>query len=241
MINTERTTPRDNKPAAIKVELETVWDRVSVLKNKSKCNAKKKTANVRIHGCEEHADRVNRLNSMQLLKLMGKDKEFVIVGNGVIKSKAELKSSSQRSSQGNGRGGSSEGLGAKHANGDASGDVIAADKKNARGRGGDNTSDTGSGKNNNKPSTARKDPNAQPNGGVAEPTNDSSSSSDTETDEEAEEDDYNSARGSMYETDTESAEPSTKSKATKSSKQQTSLQRQAVDHNTAKEDRKKKR
>ena len=31
VVNAEQTTPQDNKSAAFKVELETVWDRVSVL------------------------------------------------------------------------------------------------------------------------------------------------------------------------------------------------------------------
>ena len=41
-------------------------------------------------GTPKIEDRINRLNSTYLLKLMGKDKEHVVVGNGAIWSKAEI-------------------------------------------------------------------------------------------------------------------------------------------------------
>ena len=239
VVNVECTTPRDNKPAAIKLELESVWDRVSVLKNKAKCNAKKKTANVRIRGCEEHADRVNRLNSMQLLKMIGKDKEFVIVGNGVIKSKAELKSPTNRSSQGNGGGAETR---AKKKPGDASADAITTSGEAPRAQVSDNTSDSDASQNNNKPSNSGKSRSklkTKPSRGVSSAANHNVTSSGSESNDEDEEEEYNSAPGSAVETDTESADHSApaKSKKNKASK---SLERQALDNTKNKDEKKKK-
>ena len=87
---TERATPRDGKPGAVKVELSSTWDKIAVLHAKQKCNGSPTTKNIRIKGCESHADRVNRQNSSFILKLMGKNNDCVIAGNGLIKTKAEM-------------------------------------------------------------------------------------------------------------------------------------------------------
>ena len=90
VIDSARTSPRDGKPGAIKVELGSTYEKLQILRLKSKCSETKKFEKVRIRGCEDHSDRVNRLNSSYLLKLMGKDKEHVVVGNGVIHSKVDM-------------------------------------------------------------------------------------------------------------------------------------------------------
>ena len=98
----ECTQPRGKNPGAIKVELGDVYQKMQVLRAKNKLNDIKKYEKVRIRSCETHSDRVNRLNSTTLLKLVGADKNYVIVGNGVIRSKADLKeyAEQQKDSQG---------------------------------------------------------------------------------------------------------------------------------------------
>ncbi len=92
IIHAERASPRDNKPGAVKVELEDTWAKLTVLRAKQKCNLKPATSKIRIRGCENHSDRVNRQNSSFILKLLGKDKECMVVANGLIKTKDEIKS-----------------------------------------------------------------------------------------------------------------------------------------------------
>ena len=90
VIDLARTSPRDGRPGAIKVELSSTYKKLHILRLKRKCADIKKYEKVRIRGCEDHSDWVNRLNSTYLLKLLGKDKDHVVVGNGVIRSKAEI-------------------------------------------------------------------------------------------------------------------------------------------------------
>ena len=51
----------------------------------------KKFKNFHIRSCESHSDRVNRINTTELLKIMGVADEYVIIGNGVLKSRVALK------------------------------------------------------------------------------------------------------------------------------------------------------
>ena len=90
IVDAARTAPRDGRPGASKVELASTYEKLQILRYKSKCANIKKYEKVRIRGCEDHSDRVNHLNSTYLLKLMGKDKDHVVVGNGVIRSKADI-------------------------------------------------------------------------------------------------------------------------------------------------------
>ncbi len=91
VVAVERLASRNGKPGAVKVELGSIYEKMAVLRAKQKLNGHKKYDKVRVRSCESHSDRVNRINTGELLKLMGRDEEFVIVGNGLLKSKAALK------------------------------------------------------------------------------------------------------------------------------------------------------
>ncbi len=90
VVRAERTLPRNDHPAANKCELANVWEKVSVLKHKLKCNDSASTSKIHIKVCESHSDRVNHLNSNTLLEILGQSEEFV-VGKGVIKARKDLK------------------------------------------------------------------------------------------------------------------------------------------------------
>ncbi len=89
--NIERSGARDGKPFAVKVELDSIYEKKQVLRAKKNCNASKATSMIRIKGCESHSDRVNRMNCTYILKMLGKGDDHFVVGNGLIKSKAEIK------------------------------------------------------------------------------------------------------------------------------------------------------
>ena len=89
---------------------------MAVLRAKQKLNGHKKYAKVRICSCESLFDRVNRINTSELIKLMGREEEFVIVGNGLLKSKAALKEQSKARANAWSEGG------AHASNGDAAND-----------------------------------------------------------------------------------------------------------------------
>ena len=90
VIDSARTSPRDGKSGAIKVELSSTYEKLQILRLKSKFAEIKKYEKVPVRGCKDHSDRVHRLNSNYLLKLLGEDKDHVVVGNGVIRSKLEM-------------------------------------------------------------------------------------------------------------------------------------------------------
>ncbi len=76
---------------AIKVELCNVYNKMQVLRSKTKCTESKKHERVKIRSCETHYDLVNRQNTNQLLKLIGMSEKYVVVGNRLLKLKDELK------------------------------------------------------------------------------------------------------------------------------------------------------
>ena len=94
--NIERSGARDGKPGAVKVELDSIYEKKQVLRANKNCNASKATLMIRIKGCESHSDRINRMNCTYLLKMMGKGEDHFVVGNGLIKSKAEVKASGSK-------------------------------------------------------------------------------------------------------------------------------------------------
>ena len=91
IVKVERAGSRDGKPGAVRVELDSLYEKKQVLRAKHMCKTNPKSAKVRIRGCESHQDRVNRLNCTYMLKLMGKGEEHFVVGNGVISQKLKLK------------------------------------------------------------------------------------------------------------------------------------------------------
>ena len=87
----QQTSPREDKSAAKKVELCNVFDKMLVLHNKTKCTESKKYEHGKIRSCETHSNLVNRQSTNQLLKLMGLSDKYVVVSNGLLKSKMEVK------------------------------------------------------------------------------------------------------------------------------------------------------
>ena len=66
----EHASPCNNKPGAIKVELASVYEKIAVLRAKQQLNSHDKYDKVRIRSCESQSDRVNRLNTSEMLKII---------------------------------------------------------------------------------------------------------------------------------------------------------------------------
>ncbi len=91
--NIERTKPRDTgKIGVIKVELSSVEEKITVLRNKLKCDNLKDNEKVIIKSCESHDARVNRINNKLILSMLPKGQEYNITGHGIIRKKDSSKS-----------------------------------------------------------------------------------------------------------------------------------------------------
>ena len=82
--NAKRTPFRENKPGAVvKIEFENKEDKINVLKQKKNL-ANSVYKKVFIRSSQTHAERLMQLNTMTLLKELGKDNKFRILGNGKL-------------------------------------------------------------------------------------------------------------------------------------------------------------
>ena len=73
-----------------KIELDSVEDKVTVLRLKGKCEKFEKLADAAIKNCELHAERVSRFNKFLLSKIKDRNK-YIITCHGLIKPKANIK------------------------------------------------------------------------------------------------------------------------------------------------------
>ena len=83
-ILTERVTSDSNKTGVVKVEFESVYDKVSVLKAKRNIPTTDGVRKITIKSAEGHDARVARLNNRFLLGKLNLTKEFMITSHGRI-------------------------------------------------------------------------------------------------------------------------------------------------------------
>ena len=83
----KHASPCGKRPGAVK----STYKKMQILRAKHCLSLLSKYSHLRIRLCESHADHVNRINTTELLKLISKEKEYVIMGNGVVRSREELK------------------------------------------------------------------------------------------------------------------------------------------------------
>ena len=138
VINAERTGSGGvdaKRVAAVKVELNSAYEKMQIMRLKHKLSDSTKYSKVHIRSCESHSDRVNRINTTEILKIMGISDDYVILGNGVLKSKAALQELAQAREEltendgdsGN-AGGSSGGKGDAHGQAGDNGDEEEVNK-----------------------------------------------------------------------------------------------------------------
>ena len=86
--NLDRHQARDTrKIGVVMLELDTVYDKVNVLRAKSKCIEWEETVNVTVKGCETHDARVNHMNNKLLVNKLNMSKDYTITAHGIIKQK----------------------------------------------------------------------------------------------------------------------------------------------------------
>ena len=71
----------------VKLEFDTVYEKISVLKAKRMCLGVTEAKNVVIKTCESHDARIARLNNHFILGQLKLDKDHIITGHGLIQKK----------------------------------------------------------------------------------------------------------------------------------------------------------
>ena len=88
IVNYMRTMPKSEQGCGvIKVELDNVYKKMSVVKNKSKCAGYVELQKVTIRTCDSHEILVNKTNTRFLLSQLCKAKDFIVTSNGLIRKK----------------------------------------------------------------------------------------------------------------------------------------------------------